>query len=29
MTTTTKPRMMDVAELGAKSKDDLLDLAQE
>ena len=29
MTTTTKPRMMDVAELGAMSKDQLLDLAQD
>ena len=29
MTTTTKPRMMDVAELGAMSKDELLDLAQD
>ena len=29
MTTTTKPRMMDVAELGAMSKDQLLDLAED
>ncbi len=29
MTTTTKPQMMDVAELGAMTKDQLLDLAQD
>ena len=29
MTTTTKPRMMDVAELGAMSKDQLLDMADD
>ena len=29
MTTTTKPQMMDVADLGAMSKDQLLDLAED